>query len=57
MTTIYVKAIPKDLAVFIIQTQWDMKCKKGMGQYSQSQTIVHMLNEYKKMMQKNDAKK
>ena len=49
MTTIYVKAIPEDLSKFILQTQGDIKVQKGLGKYSQSQSILHIIREYKKI--------
>lgn len=52
MTTIYVKKITPDLAKFILQTQWEIKCQKGLGKYSQSQTIIHIIKEYKKNTEK-----
>lgn len=52
MTSIYVKAIPEDLVSFILKTQWDLKIKKKVGKYSQSQTIIHIVKEYKKLIEK-----
>lgn len=52
MTSIYVKEISDELASFILEIQWEMKCKKSRGKYSQSQTVVHILNEYKKIIKK-----
>lgn len=49
MTTIYVKAIPEEIVDFILKIQGDIKRKKKVGKYSQSQTIIHIIGEYKKI--------
>ena len=46
---ITVKSIPPELCKFILRTQLEIKLKKGVGKYSQSQTIIYMLNEYSKI--------
>lgn len=46
MRAIYLKNIPKDVAVFILKAQGEIKVKKGIGKYSQSATVVGMLQEY-----------
>jgi hypothetical protein len=52
MTTILLKGIPEDLAKFIIKTQWELKIKKGVGQLHQSQAVLHIIKEYKKIIEK-----
>jgi len=51
MTSIYLKNIPEDLAEFILKNQWDIKIKKKIGKYSQSQTVIHIIKEYKKIVE------
>ena len=46
-TSITVKAIPKELIKHILHKQFSLKQEKGVGQYSQSATIVVMLKEHK----------
>ena len=53
MNTFYLKSVPENLVKLILKTQCDLKVKKGVAKYSQSQTIVHMLNEYEKLLNKN----
>lgn len=52
MTAILVKAIPEDLSKFILKIQGDLKVKKGIGQLHQSQAVLHIIKEYKKMVEK-----
>lgn len=52
MTTVYIKEIPKDLVCFILKMQGEIKSQKGIGKYSQSQTILHIIKEYKKITEK-----
>lgn len=52
MTSIYLKAIPLDLVKFILQTQGNIKVQKGVGKYSQSQAVIHIVREYKKLIEK-----
>lgn len=52
MTTIMLKGIPEDLAKFIIKIQWDLKIEKGRGQLHQSQAVLHIIREYKKIKDK-----
>lgn len=52
MTSIYVKGIPEDLVKLILKTQGDIKSKKCVGKYSQSQTVIYLLNEYFKLVKK-----
>lgn len=53
MTTIYVKAIPEELVSFILTVQGNIKVQKKVGKYSQSQTILHIIREYKKQTESN----
>ena len=50
MTTVYVKGIPDDITKFILQVQGNIKSQKGVGKYSQSATIIHIIKEYKKTL-------
>lgn len=52
MTTVYLKEIPKDLVCFILKIQGDVKSQKGIGKYSQSKTILYIIKEYKKIIEK-----
>lgn len=52
MTAVNVKGITPDLAKFIIKTQWELKIQRGVSQYSQSQAILHIVKEYKKLTEK-----
>ena len=52
MTSILVKAIPEDLAKFILKIQGDLKVKKGVGQLHQSQAVLHIIRQYKKIIEK-----
>ncbi len=52
MVAVNVKEIPKDLSDFIIKIQCDVKSKNCIGQYSQSQAILHIVREYKKIIEK-----
>lgn len=52
MTTFYLKSVPENLVKLILKTQCDLKLKKGVAKYSQSKTIVYMLNEYSKTLEK-----
>lgn len=47
MTSIYVKGIPEELAKYILKIQWENKIKKGVGKYSQSQTLIQIIKEHK----------
>lgn len=49
-SSITVKSIPPDIYRLILKIQFDIKTKKGIGKYSQSQTIIFMLNEYSKSL-------
>ena len=51
MTTILVKAIPEDLSKFILKIQCDLKVEKGRTQLPQSQAIIHIIREYKRLLQ------
>lgn len=52
MTAILVKTIPEDLAKFILKIQCDLKVEKGRTQLPQSQAVLHIIREYKKMTEK-----
>ncbi len=52
MTAILVKSIPDDLSKFILKIQGDLKVKKGVGQLHQSQAILHIIKEYKKITER-----
>lgn len=52
MTTFYLKSVPENLVLLILKTQCELKVKKGVAKYSQSQTIVYMLGEYEKLLNK-----
>lgn len=52
MTTILVKAIPEDLAKFVLKIQCDLKVEKGRTQLPQSQAVLHIIREYKKIIEK-----
>lgn len=55
METIYVKAIPEDSVKFILAVQAEMKFKKGRGNYSQSQTVVHIIKQYESLLRESKA--
>lgn len=55
MESIYVKAIPLDSVKFILAVQSEMKFKKGRGNYSQSQTVVHIIKEYENLLKEKNA--
>lgn len=52
MTTLYLKSIPPDLRIFILKIQLELKCTKGIKKYSQSQAVLHIIKEYKKLIEK-----
>lgn len=52
MTAINVKAIPEDLARFVLKIQGQIRSQKCSAQFSQSQAVLHIIREYKKMMEK-----
>lgn len=52
MSSIYVKGIPEDLVKHILKIQWDNKIKKGVGKYSQSQTVIQIIREHKNKFEK-----
>lgn len=52
MTTILVKAIPDDLAKFVLKIQCGLKIEKGRTQLPQSQAVLHIIREYKKIIEK-----
>lgn len=52
MTAINVKAIPLDLAKFILAIQGQIKSDKCKGVFSQSQAVIHIIREYKKLIEK-----
>lgn len=52
MIAINVKAIPEDLAKFILKTQGQIKAEKCKGMFSQSQAVIHIVREYKKIIEK-----
>ena len=54
MTTVYLKAIPEDLAKHILKIQLELRTQKGINKYSQSQAILHIIREHKKQ---SDVKK
>lgn len=54
MTSIYVKGIPQSLVRLILKRQGEIKATKGVGKYSQSQTVIHMLIEYGKIIEKQE---
>ena len=49
MTAVNVKSIPEDVAQFILKTQWEIKQQKISGSVSQSQAVIHIIKEYKKL--------
>ena len=52
MTAVNVKAIPEDLAKFILKIQGQVRSQKCSAQFSQSQAIIHIVREYKKLTDK-----
>lgn len=52
MTAINVKGIPEDLSKFILRVQCQVKGQKSLGKYSQSQAVIHIIREYKKLIEK-----
>lgn len=52
MTTIYLKGIPEDIAKYILKIQWENKIKKGVGTYSQSQSVIQIIKEHKRQNEK-----
>lgn len=51
MKAILVKAIPEDLAKFVLKIQCDLKMEKGRTQLPQSQAIIHIIREYKRIIE------
>lgn len=52
MTAINVKAIPQDVAKFVLQIQGQIRTQKCSAQFSQSQAVIHIIREYKKLTEK-----
>lgn len=52
MTAITVKGIPEDLSKFILKIQGQLKEKKGVGKLHQGQAVIHIMKEYKKLIEK-----
>lgn len=52
MTAVNVKAIPEDLAKFVLKVQGQIRSQKCSAQFSQSQAIIHIIREYKKLSEK-----
>jgi len=50
MTAITVKGIPEDLASFILKIQGELKQKKVVGQLHQGVAVIHIIREYKKIV-------
>ncbi len=52
MTAITVSGIPEELSKFILKIQGQLKEKKGVGKLHQGQAVLHIVREYKKMIEK-----
>jgi hypothetical protein len=52
MTAITVKGITEDVSKFILKIQGDLKSKKGVGKLHQGQAVIHIIKEYKKIIEK-----
>lgn len=50
MSAVNVKSIPNDLYKFVLKTQGNIKTDRGIGSYSQSNTIIHIIKEYKNLV-------
>lgn len=54
MTTVYLEKIPQDLSDFILKIQCEQRIQKKLGKsYNQSQTVLHIVREYKKIIEKS----
>jgi hypothetical protein len=52
MPTLPLKEIPLDVKKHILKIQGEIKEKKGISQYSQSQTIFQIIREHKSFVEK-----
>lgn len=53
-TTFPLQNIPEDVKRYILQVQGEIKCKKGISQYSQQLVIFQIIREHKEF---SDIKK
>lgn len=52
MPSILMKGIPDDVKKYIVKIQGEIKNTKGISQFSQQATIMHIIREHKKMKEK-----
>ena len=45
-----IKSMPEELYKFVLKVQGDIKTDRGVGSYSQSKTILHIIKEYKNVV-------
>lgn len=43
MNDILLKNVPLDVRKYILKTQWEIKCQKGVSQYSQSMAVIQII--------------
>ena len=55
MPSVHIKMIPTKQYNFIYRTQAEMKIKKKCGQYSLSQTVLHLLEECERLKELEDS--
>lgn len=47
MNVINLKEVPLDIRKYILKIQGEMKCEKGISQYSISQTVYKIIRDHK----------
>lgn len=52
MATLLIRKMPEELKDFILETQLKLKLKKKNETYSQEKTVLHIIREYKKTIDK-----
>ena len=50
MSAVMIKSMPEELYKFVLKVQGDIKTDRGVGSYSQSKTILHIIKEYKNVV-------
>lgn len=54
MASIYLKQVPEKTLKYILKIQGEIKCDKGISQYSLERTIYTMLEELQKITEKGN---
>lgn len=57
MATFPLQNIPDDVKKYILKIQGEMKCKKGISQYSQQLVIFQIIREHKEINESSKQKK